>query len=245
MRYLVTVSYDGTHYHGYQIQPNHVTIQSKIESALSRIHKGERVNIVASGRTDSGVHALGQAFHFDSELRLPTENWKLALNAHLPDDIVVQAVQSVDDHFHARYHVIEKGYEYRIYNHPDRDPFRRYYALYIKEPLDIKRMQEALNLLIGTHDFTAFCSSKSTVKGDKIRTIFSAEVVIEEPLVKVRINGSGFLYNMVRIIIGTLVDIGRHRKDPAIFQQALDTLDRSKLGKTASPSGLYLHHVNY
>ena len=245
MRLLARVSYDGTRYRGYQVQPNQLTVQAVIEAALTRIHKGEEIRITASGRTDAGVHALGQAFHFDSTLRIPEGNWVRAMNSQLPDDIVITDVHQVADDFHARFNVIEKWYEYRMYNTTLIDPFKRHYSHYVKMPLDVALMNQACQYLVGTHDFTAFCASKSNVKDSKVRTIFHATCEYQANEVVFTISGSGFLYNMVRIIVGSLIDVGQGRKPPEVIQEALHNFDRNTLGKTAPAKGLYLKHVVY
>ncbi len=245
MRLLARVSYDGTAYRGYQVQPNQPTVQAVIEDVLTHIHKGKQVKIFASGRTDAGVHALGQAFHFDSPLKIPEGNWVRAINSQLPDDIVITDVHQVADDFHARFDVIEKWYEYRMYNTTLIDPFKRHYSHYVRVPLDVAAMNKACQYLVGTHDFTAFCSAKSNVTDSKVRTIYHATCENQADEVVFTISGSGFLYNMVRIIVGSLIDIGHGRKPPEVIRQALENFDRNTLGKTAPAKGLYLKHVVY
>lgn len=245
MRYLCTISYDGSNYAGYQIQPNQTTIQSTIEAVLAKIHKGSHVKIQASGRTDAGVHAIGQTFHFDSNLSIEPDKWKKALNARLPDDLVVTSVKTVPDDFHARYDVTEKTYQYVILNQPDLDPFMRKYAYYVKGKLDLVSIQQACTLLIGQHDFTSFCASNSGVKGSKVREIYQASCEKHDNTLIFTFSGSGFLYNMVRILVGTLLEIGMGHRDPSDLARIIQSKQRSQAGKTAPAHGLYLKEVRY
>ncbi|MBM7542811.1 tRNA pseudouridine(38-40) synthase TruA [Amphibacillus cookii] len=245
MRMLATVSYDGTAYAGYQVQPNQTTIQSTIEAALRQIHKGKSVKIVASGRTDAGVHAIGQTFHFDSHLAIPPANWKKALNAVLPNDIVIKNVMTVTDDFHARYDVCQKTYRYVVLNAEDLDPFTRNYSYHIKRHLDIEAINKACSYLLGEHDFTAFCAANHNVKGSMVREIYQACCVKEANLVTFTFSGNGFLYNMVRIIVGTLIEVGLGERTIDAFRNVIESLDRSYAGKTAPAQGLYLQEVQY
>lgn len=246
MRYLARMSYDGTNYHGYQIQPDQRTIQQEVETVLKRMHKGRTVKIVASGRTDAGVHAIGQAFHFDSDLDIPVIRWVRALNAQLPEDIVVLNVVGVPSDFHARFDVVEKWYDYHIHNSSIADPFKRHYSDHVSHPLNVGAMQQACEHLLGTHDFTAFCATNSNVTDSKVRTIYQATCKkTADNMIIFSVSGNGFLYNMVRIIVGTLIDVGYGRKSPTVIKEALVTLDRNTLGKTAPAKGLYLKKVVY
>ncbi|CQR48491.1 tRNA pseudouridine synthase A [Paraliobacillus sp. PM-2] len=245
MRLLTTVSYDGTAYAGYQVQPNALTIQEKIEQALSKIHKGQEIRIVASGRTDAGVHAVGQTFHFDTDLKIPETNWKRALNAVLPNDIYIDHVQLVPDDFHARFDVKTKKYQYYVLNNEDKDVFQRNYSYFVKESLDIVSMQQACTMLEGEHDFTAFCAANAGVKGTKVRTIYQATCEQHKNQYIFTFEGSGFLYNMVRIIVGTLIEVGKGNRKPMEIREILVSKDRSKAGKTAPPQGLFLTSVTY
>ncbi|WP_138420148.1 tRNA pseudouridine(38-40) synthase TruA [Aquibacillus sediminis] len=244
-RLMCTISYDGTNYSGYQIQPNGRTVQEELESALTKMHKGQHVRVTASGRTDAGVHAWGQVIHFDSPLTIPTENWKKALNTLLPNDVYVCNVKKVADSFHARFDVKEKEYRYFIMNRKEIDIFNRDHTLHVKQPLDIEVMNEACSLLEGEHDFSSFCAANTGVKGDKIRTIYHASCYQEEDQIVFVCKGSGFLYNMVRIIVGTLIEIGTGSLTPSHMKQVLDAKDRVAAGKTAPPQGLFLWRVVY
>lgn len=245
MRFLATVSYDGSNYAGYQIQPDQITIQSVIESALKKIHKGKIVKITASGRTDAGVHAYGQAFHFDSQLMIPEANWKKALNAILPDDIVIKKVEQVAARFHARYSAKIKTYKYVILNAEDPSPFQTKYSAYINQTLNVEAINRACQDIIGEHDFTSFCAANSHVKGSKIRTVYRASCEAKDQYLIFTFTGNGFLYNMVRIMVGTLIEIGLGKRDPDRLPEIIKSKARGAAGKTAPAQGLYLDHVKY
>ncbi|SDN58507.1 tRNA pseudouridine38-40 synthase [Fictibacillus solisalsi] len=243
-RWKATVSYDGTQFAGYQVQPEARTVQGEIEKNLAKMHKGNSVRISASGRTDAGVHAIGQVFHFDSPLAIAPERWQKALNALLPADIRILEVEAVPLDFHARFSAVEKEYHYRLMTNGEPDVFRRNYASHFPYPLDHGAIQEAMGIFMGTHDFTSFSSARSEVE-DKVRTItmFELETAGDELIFKVR--GSGFLYNMVRIMAGTLLDAGQGKIQPEEIRSMLAEKDRSAAGKTAPPHGLYLYRVTY
>lgn len=243
-RLKCTISYDGKGFSGYQIQPNKRTVQSEIEAALKRIHKGSDIPITASGRTDAGVHANGQVIHFDSFLEINLNGWQRALNANLPDDIYVKTVEAVDPAFHARFDVKKKTYHYRVLNTVEVDVFRRSYAFHYPFQLELLQMQEAAKILVGKHDFTSFCSAKTEVE-DKVRTIFKLDVLQEQDDIIFKISGNGFLYNMVRIIVGTLLEVGTGKRSLEDVSLILDKRDRTLAGKTAPPNGLYLWEVVY
>ncbi|MDL0437167.1 MULTISPECIES: tRNA pseudouridine(38-40) synthase TruA [unclassified Niallia] len=243
-RYKGIVSYDGTEYCGFQLQPKDRTVQGEIEKALKKLHKGSEIKIQASGRTDAGVHAKGQVIHFDSDLDIPAGKWELALNALLPHDIVFSTIEAVDRSFHARYDVQGKEYRYFIHLSERRDPFKRNFSYYYPYQLDIGAIREALEYFIGEHDFTSFCSMK-TDKEDKVRTIHSMRLVEEGDILVFCFEGNGFLYNMVRIIIGTLLDVGRGKRKPESIKEIIEKKDRKAAGKTASANGLYLWKVFY
>ena len=240
-RIKLTISYDGTNYAGYQVQPNGNTIQAEIEAVLTRMHGG-KVKVVASGRTDARVHALGQVLHFDTSLGMPADRFVKALNAMLPDDILVKNAQEVDASFHARYGAKRKEYRYVV--RQEDDPFRRHYAVTVTYPLDVERMRQAIRLLVGTHDFTSFSVTKAEVV-DRVRTIYEAELLETEGELIFRFIGSGFLYNQVRIMVGTLLEVGRGKYEPADISRMLAAQDRRVAGITAPPHGLYLWNVNY
>lgn len=245
MRMLAIVSYDGTAYAGYQVQPNAMTIQAKIEQALAKIHKGQDIRITASGRTDSGVHAIGQAFHFDTNLTIPEGNWKRALNALLPKDIQIKSVQCVSDDFHARFDVKAKTYQYYVWSTEDNHLFQRNYSYLVRGSLDLNAMQQACAMIEGEHDFTAFCAANDGVKGTKVRTIYRATCEQKEDQYIFTFTGSGFLYNMVRILVGTLIEIGKGKRKPEEMKEIINSKDRAQAGKTAPPQGLFLASVTY
>ena len=245
MRMKMMISYDGTNFAGFQVQPKKRTVQGEIEKALHKMHKTNEIRITASGRTDSGVHAVGQVIHFDTVLQIEPINWLKALQALLPVDIHVVQIEQADDHFHARYDAISKEYRYIIMNREQPDIFRRHYVHWVPEQLDIAAMQQALSYLVGKHDFSSFCAANSGVKGEKVRTILHASLEMVEDELTFIIRGDGFLYNMVRIIVGTVLEIGRGKREPKDLLRILEEKDRKQAGKTAPAHGLYLWEVHY
>ncbi|WP_350494314.1 tRNA pseudouridine(38-40) synthase TruA [Peribacillus frigoritolerans] len=243
-KYKCVIAYDGTDFAGYQVQPEKRTIQSEFEAVLAQMHKGTIIKVTASGRTDSGVHAKGQVLHFESPLTFPTENWIKAFSALLPTDIIALEVDIVPDDFHARFHTTGKEYRYIVARSKLRDPFKRNYAYHYPYPLNVKAMREAITYLIGTHDFTSFCSAKTEVV-DKVRTINEMDFEESDDFLVFRFVGEGFLYNMVRILVGTLLDVGSGKMSPQDMSGILDKKDRSFAGKTAPAQGLYLWKVFY
>ncbi|WP_336866272.1 tRNA pseudouridine(38-40) synthase TruA [Peribacillus frigoritolerans] len=243
-KYKCVIAYDGTDFAGYQVQPEKRTIQSEFEAVLAQMHKGTIIKVTASGRTDSGVHAKGQVLHFESPLTFPTENWIKAFSALLPTDIIVLEVDIVPDDFHARFHTTGKEYRYIVARSKLRDPFKRNYAYHYPYPLNVEAMREAISYLIGTHDFTSFCSAKTEVV-DKVRTIKEMDFEESDDFMVFRFVGEGFLYNMVRILVGTLLDVGSGKISPHDMSGILDKKDRSFAGKTAPAQGLYLWKVFY
>lgn len=243
-RYKCIIAYDGTGFSGYQIQPNKRTVQQELETALAKMHKGHEVKVFASGRTDAGVHAKGQVIHFDSPLVISEDRWEAALNALLPRDISVLSAKKMSGSFHARFSAIGKEYRYLLYRSPKRDPFRRNFAYRYPYKLDLEAMEAAAGFLLGTHDFTSFCSAKSEVE-DKIRTIKQIHFFPAGELLTIQFIGSGFLYNMVRILVGTLLEVGSGIRTPEEIPEILLTKDRRFAGKTAPAHGLYLWKVYY
>ncbi|MDP9743471.1 UNVERIFIED_ORG: tRNA pseudouridine38-40 synthase [Bacillus sp. B2I3] len=243
-KYKCVIAYDGTDFAGYQVQPEKRTIQSEFEAVLAQMHKGTIIKVTASGRTDSGVHAKGQVLHFESPLTFPTENWIKAFSALLPTDIIALEVDIVPDDFHARFHTTGKEYRYIVARSKLRDPFKRNYAYHYPYPLNVEAMREAISYLIGTHDFTSFCSAKTEVV-DKVRTIKEMDFEESDDFLVFRFVGEGFLYNMVRILVGTLLDVGSGKMSPHEMSGILDKKDRSFAGKTAPAQGLYLWKVFY
>ncbi|MCZ8533550.1 tRNA pseudouridine(38-40) synthase TruA [Psychrobacillus psychrodurans] len=247
MRLRAIISYDGSQFSGYQVQPGKRTVQLEIERVLETIHKGAVVKIVASGRTDAGVHATGQVIHFDSPLTFPLDRWCTALNVQLPGDIRILSVEQVSNDFHARYHAIGKTYRYIWSLSEIHSPFERDFSVHAdRYKPDIALMEEAAQRLLGTHDFSSFCAAKTNVN-DFVRTIYSInfEVKKETQQLHMVISGSGFLYNMVRIIAGTLWEVGIRKKSVESLSEILLSCSRKEAGKTAPAHGLYLEKVAY
>ncbi|MGM7724743.1 tRNA pseudouridine(38-40) synthase TruA [Metabacillus sp. Hm71] len=244
MRVKCIVSYDGSQFSGYQVQPNKRTVQGEIEAALKKLHKGQAIKVHASGRTDAGVHAVGQVLHFDTHLTIPEEKWPYALNSLLPDDVVLLEASYVLADFHARFHAIAKEYRYRISRQKIVDVFKRNYSYHYPYKLDLSAIREACKHLCGTHDFTSFCVAKTEVE-DKVRTIYSIELLEEDSELIFCFKGSGFLYNMVRILVGTLLDVGQGEISPDQIPAILEGKNRNLSGKTVPGHGLYLWKVYY
>lgn len=243
-KYKCIIAYDGTAFAGYQVQPNKRTVQSELEASLGKMHKGETVKVTASGRTDAGVHAKGQVIHFNSTHMFPEDNWQKALNALLPSDIVILDVKQVSEDFHARFDPVGKEYRYKITRGQLRDPFTRNYAYYYPYPLNLEAIRGAIPYLEGTHDFTSFCATNTNVV-DKVRTIHKIELDENEDSLIFHFVGTGFLYNMVRILVGTLLEVGSGKRKPSDMQDILLKQDRQFAGKTAPSHGLYLWKVFY
>lgn len=240
-----TLSYDGTGFSGFQIQPGKRTVQGELEKALTKIHKGQHIRIQASGRTDTGVHAIGQTIHFESPYTLPVYNWGRALNTLMPADLYITGVQKVPDAFHVRYDAIEKEYRYVVWNESEPDVFKRNYAYQFRPPLDIAAIKEACTYFEGTHDFTTFSSAKATIKGSKERTLYEVTCKQLGQEITFTFRGSGFLYNMVRIIVGVLLDVGQGKRKPSDITPLMEKKDRRLVGETVPPQGLYLWNVKY
>jgi len=242
-RILLTLSYDGTAYHGWQVQPNGITVQEVLQNSLETLLK-IRPLVTGCSRTDAGVHAKEFCLHLDCEENLPREVFLRGLNAILPNDIAVTDYKEVPADFHARYNAKGKTYVYKILNSSRKDPFLSRYVWAIEKPLDTKIMNEFCANLVGTHDFYAFSSSGRSVT-DTVRTVTECKVEKKDDIVELRITANGFLYNMVRIIVGTAVDVSNGRIDPNITKEIFKTKDRSKAGITAPPQGLILEKVYY
>jgi tRNA pseudouridine38-40 synthase len=243
-RVKCTISYDGTGFHGYQIQPNQRTVQGLLEDTLSAIHKGDRIRVTASGRTDAGVHAHGQVFHFDTPLTIPEEKWPVVLNTRLPDEVTIKHAEFVSEEFHARFSVKKKEYRYKVYTAESRSPFYRHFALHYPYAISVEEMKKASLDLLGEHEFTSFCSAKTEVE-DKVRNLHSITITEQEDEIVFSFIGNGFLYNMVRILVGTLLEVGSGNLRSVDMKKILDAKDRNQAGKTAPPQGLYLWEVEY
>lgn len=245
-RLKAVIMYDGSGFAGYQVQPEKRTVQLEIERVLTKMHKGNITKVVASGRTDAGVHALGQVIHFDTELTFPVERWERALNTQLPDDIRILHVSEVSLDFHARYGTTGKVYRYKWSLAEIQNPFTRNFVVHMPgiKP-DVEKMRKAAKLFLGTHDFTSFCSARTEVV-DRVRTITRLDLIqTDMQELHLVIEGDGFLYNMVRIIAGNLWEIGIGRREPAEIERMLKAMDRKQAGKTAPAHGLYLETVSY
>ncbi|MEB3103476.1 tRNA pseudouridine(38-40) synthase TruA [Ferviditalea candida] len=240
----LVISYDGTYYCGFQSQPHRNTVQDKLEDALEKL-TGEQIKVHSSGRTDTGVHARAQVINFITESSIPIERWGLAMNVRLPEDIRVIQSREVPLDFHSRKSAKRKTYRYTINIDRNPDVFQRHYQLHHYRPLNLDNMESALQYLIGEHDFKSFC----TVRTDKnvfVRTIYDARMIREsDTVVHIMITGNGFLYNMVRIIIGTLLQIGEGKRKSIDMLEILHARDRSKAGPKAPAHGLMLWEVSY
>ena len=242
-RIRTIIAYDGTDYVGWQTQPNGVAIQEVIEQAILEV-TGERSSLQGSGRTDSGVHARAQVAHFDTNARMAADKFAIALNTHLPADIRVLFSEEVDPEFHARFSAKEKQYRYFVQTGPHADVFARKYSLHAYMPLDLDIMQQAAALIAGTHDFSAFMSTGREVE-TAVRTVTLSRWEKQGRFLVYTVQGNGFLYNMVRILVGTIVGIGSGRIPPDSMEKALSTLSRKDAGPTAPPHGLVLWRVKY
>lgn len=242
-RIHLIVEYDGTAYAGWQRQANAMTVQEKLEMALAKL-TGETIGVSGASRTDAGVHALGQSAHFDTESRIPADKFSFALNTLLPPDIRVTRSEEVPFDFHARFSTRGKRYRYLFHAAPHAGALTRNTHAHVIYPLDVEKMRaEALDL-VGTHDFAAFAASGSVVK-DTVRTIYRAEVEARGSEICLIVEGSGFLYNMVRIIAGTLIGVGSGKLEPGAFRRAIASGNRLDLGITAPAHGLTLMEVFY
>jgi len=242
--FKLTIEYDGTGYHGWQRQKNHASIQQEIEKSLAAMVKTP-VTLIGSGRTDAGVHALGQTANFQCHTTIPAEAFRNGLNSLLPDDIVIRECVEVDPSFHARYDVVSKRYHYRILNRKIPSPIHRRYTWHVRHPLNRETMRLAARHLMGTHDFKAFEAAGSP-RSHSVRRILHADFVEEKPdLLVFEIEGDGFLRYMVRNIVSTLVNVGLEKITPDDFRQILLSRDRTQAGATAPPNGLFLMSVKY
>ncbi|SHH43337.1 tRNA pseudouridine(38-40) synthase TruA [Tepidibacter thalassicus] len=240
----LTIQYDGSRYSGWQrLGHTDMTIQSKIENVLSKM-TSEKIEIIGSGRTDVGVHALGQVANFKTNSKMTTSEMIEYLYKYLPQDIVVTNIEEVEERFHSRYNASSKKYIYKIYNDIYLNPFLRKYTTHISEKLDIDAMKKASLFIIGEHDFTSFRSSKSKKKSN-IRTIYSIDIIEKGNLIEIIVHGNGFLYNMVRIIVGTLLEVGLGNMEPENVNYILLSKDRKLAGPIAPAKGLYLLEVEY
>ena len=239
----IVVAYDGTNYSGWQIQPNAVTIQGVLNETLTSL-LGEKIEVMGASRTDAGVHALGNVAVFDTNTRIPGEKISYALNQFLPPDIRIQLSEEVEPDFHPRYCDSEKTYQYRILNRRFPVPTERLYSYFYHYFLDVNKMREATSFLIGKHDFASFCGSGAQVRST-VRTITAMDVDKDQDMITLTVSGTGFLYNMVRIIAGTLIEIGNGQYPPEQMREILAAKDREAAGPTAPAHGLTLVGITY
>lgn len=264
---MLTIAYDGTHYCGWQVQPNGMTVQERVEQAIEKV-TGVRTRILCAGRTDSGVHAMGQVASFHTDSKIKGTQFRRALQRYLPNDISIVQTREVSAEFHATFSAIRKRYRYMIFDGPVLPPFLRNSVFHHRHQLNIEAMQQALPYLHGTHDFRCFESSWPN-KATSVRTVMDATICRTghwniwnneiswqptdprahenpgNPLICFEIMADGFLYNMVRAIVGTLFDIGSNRKPPQHMSEVIASMARSNAGTTAEPHGLYLVQVDY
>lgn len=243
MRVKLVVAYDGTNYHGWQIQDNGITIEEVLNKELSELLK-EDIKVIGASRTDAGVHAMGNVAVFDTDTRIPAEKISFALNQRLPEDIRIQESTQVADDFHPRFCDSIKTYEYKIWNDKFPNPMVRLYSKFVYYNIDVDKMREAAAYLIGKHDFKSFCSAKAQVEST-VREIIDISFTQEGNMIAMRIKGYGFLYNMVRIIMGTLLECGTGLRTPESVKEILLACDRSKAGNTAEACGLTLVGIEY
>ena len=240
----LVIEYDGKEFNGWQKQPNKLNIQGTIERAIETITK-EKVDLMASGRTDAGVHALGQVANFKTNSNIPIDKFAIAINSNLKKSIIIKSAEEVDEKFHSRLSCKKKTYRYIINNSKYGTAIYRNLETCIKEKLDIKKMKEAVKYFEGEHDFKAFKASGTSSKSS-VRTIYKAEVIEKEnDRIYVELTGNGFLYNMVRIIVGTLVEVGIGKIQPEDIKKIIESKDRKNAGKTLPPQGVYLLRVEY
>lgn len=242
-RIRLTVAYDGTNYCGWQIQPNGITIEEILNKKLSKL-TGEDIHIIGASRTDSGVHALGNIAVLDTETTIPPMRLAYALNQRMPEDIVIVKSEEVPSDWHPRYCHSVKTYEYHILNSEIPDPNRRLNRYFVSYHLDIEHMRRAAQYLTGEHDFASFCNVRTNVE-DTVRTVYELTITKTGDELTIRIRGNGFLYNMVRIIVGTLIRVGRGFYTPEKVKDILEAKDRQAAGVTAPPHGLMLVGIEY
>lgn len=237
-RVRLIVAYDGTNYHGWQVQDNGITIESELNRCLTNL-LGEEIQVIGASRTDAGVHALGNVAVFDTENRMPAEKISYALNQRLPEDIRIQKSEEVPPDWHPRYCDSRKTYEYRIYRGEFPMPVKRLYSHFTYRPLDVGKMCQAAEFLVGEHDFKSFCQTGAQVEST-VRTLYSLEVEEQGADLVIRVCGNGFLYNMVRILAGTLMEVGQGKRTPQSMTEVLAAKNRSAAGPTAPACGLTL-----
>ena len=240
---LLTISYDGSAYHGWQVQENAVTVQEVFQSAVKKLFSQD-IDIKGCSRTDSGVHANKYCLSFKTDKDIPNENIVMALNTYLPKDIAVLSCTDVPEDFHARYNVKTKKYVYKLYNGKIRNPFLDKYAYQYRYDIDAEYLNREAQAFCGTHDFAGFCSAHSGVE-DTVRTVKSFSVERDGDIVLFTVEADGFLYNMVRIMVGTLIFVAEGKIKAGELESVIESKNRRLAGKTAPPQGLYLDEINY
>lgn len=239
----LTIEYDGTNYHGWQVQPNAITVQQIVKEAIEKLTK-EDINLIGASRTDEGVHAYGQVANFSTNSTILPEKFSYAINSFLPEDIVIVKSELVDEDFHSRYDTKGKKYRYIIYNREMKSALLNNRAYHVRKKIDVNIMKEAAKFLVGKHDFSSFKSSGGSAK-TSVRTIHDIVIEEKDDMITIEVSGDGFLYNMVRIIAGTLVEFGVEKRNPSDMLDILESKDRRKAGKTAPSQGLYLVEIYY
>ena len=240
---LLRLMYNGSHYHGWQVQPNGITVQEALQNAIEQI-LGARESVTGCSRTDAGVHANDFCCNIRTENEIDCYRLQGALNAVLPDSISVKSVKEVDEDFHARYSCVTKQYVYRVWNAGFKNPFLVNRAWHYKNKIDEKFLNEQAQAYVGTHDYKAFCSAGSSVE-DTVRTVKQFSVTRDGDEVIFTVEADGFLYNMVRIMVGSLIEISENRIEKDKLSAIIESKDRALAGRTAPPQGLYLNKVNY
>lgn len=242
-RIKLTIAYDGTNYCGWQVQPNGITVEEVLNKALQKL-TGEEILVIGASRTDSGVHALGNVAVFDTETTIPPQRIAMALNQRLPEDIVIVKSEEVAPDFHPRYCDCYKTYEYHIINTRIPIPTKRLTNYFVSYDLNLENMRKAAAYLVGEHDFVSFCNVRTDVE-NTVRTVTALDILQNDNEITIRITGNGFLYNMVRIIVGTLIRVGRGFYGPEKVKEILEAKDRKAAGVTAPAHGLMLTEINY
>lgn len=245
--YKLLITYDGTHYNGWQIQPNAPSIQEHLQNALKVLLKKTEVSLIGSGRTDAGVHAYGQVAHFKHEEQMDLEKLLFGLNGIIPRDIRVKTIEEVPLNFHAQYSAIGKEYHYHLYLDRIMDPFRRLYSWHVHKRLDLDLLAQAAPLFCGTHDFTSFANEAhaGSASRNPVRTLYRLDLIPVDGGIRLEFEGDGFLYKMVRNIVGTLVDVASHKRPIEDISMIFESKDRRCASKAAPPQGLFLMRVNY
>jgi tRNA pseudouridine38-40 synthase len=242
-RLLLTIQYDGSAYHGWQVQTNAITVQEVLQNAIEKVF-GSRLDVKGCSRTDSGVHANMYCVSFDTDMSISNNGVVMALNGYLPPDITVKQCREVPLDFHPRYNTVSKEYVYKVHNGNTRDAFLAKYAYYYHRHIDADYLNQEAKSFIGTYDYSGFCSVKSDVQ-DTVRTVKSFDVWRDGDMVYFKVEADGFLYNMVRIMVGTLLFVNEGKIKQGELKSVILSKQRNKAGKTAPPQGLYLNSVNY